>query len=316
MAWKYPVGWRVALLLWIALAVGSAQGDEQFYDWTRARELYPSIHYVRQETACPDKVPPRMMVHALRIDTEHPDLQFHTTRRREEWVEGKAETDRRTTRNFLLAARERGVPMVVAINADAFSPWPAPFDRETPTDLLGLAVSDGTLVSRGSGTPSLVRTKSGQWRIEVTHAAKDSADLELAVSGFALCLVDGQAVAGGSDLHPRTGLGLCADNRHIVAVVIDGRQPGSAGATTEELGRWLRHFGARQGINMDGGGSTTMVWWDPTAPDDDKSRLLNSPVGSGRSAALLPAAVFTPTERANGNNFGVSSAPARDPLTP
>ena len=167
--------------------------------------------------------------------------------------------------------------MVVAINADAFSPWPAPFDNEHAHRFAGLAVSDGTLVSRGSGTPSLLQTKSGDLRIARTDQNTDTADIELAVSGFGLCLIDGQPQPGGDDLHPRTGLGLSADNRVIVAVTIDGRQPASAGATTQEVGQWLKYFGAYQGINMDGGGSTTMAWWDPTASGEDKCQTAQRP---------------------------------------
>ena len=82
--------------------------------------------------------------------------------------------------------------------------------------------------------------------------------------------------------------------------------PTSLGATTQELGQWLRHFGAYRGINMDGGGSTTLAWWDPSSEDADKCKLLNRPVGNGVKAEQLPAELFAPTERANGNNLGVA----------
>jgi exopolysaccharide biosynthesis protein len=195
---------------------------------------------------------------------------------------------------------------VLAINADAFSPWPAPYDQPTPTDLAGLAVSKGTVVSNGSSSPSLVQRKTGELSIEVTSPDIDSSDITLAVSGFALCLDDGQPISSGAELHPRTGLGLSQDGRYLVAVAIDGRQPASLGATTQELGQWLKHFGAHRGINMDGGGSTTLAWWDASAADADKCKLLNRPVGNGVKAEKLPAEVFTPTERANGNNLGVA----------
>ena len=47
---------------------------------------------------------------------------------------------------------------------------------------------------------------------------------------------------------------------------------------------------------MDGGGSTTMAWWNPNAMGADKSELLNFPVGTGRNLAL---------ERTVGNSLGV-----------
>jgi hypothetical protein len=77
------------------------------------------------------------------------------------------------------------------------------------------------------------------------------------------------------------------------------------GATHGEVGVWLKHFGAFNGINMDGGGSTTLVWWDPTVSDADKSRLLNVPVGNGQNPGS--------GERCNGNNLGLYYACKRDP---
>ena len=57
---------------------------------------------------------------------------------------------------------------------------------------------------------------------------------------------------------------------------------------------------------MDGGGSTTLAWWNPEAPGDDKCELINTPVGSGAKFESEQAdAAFIPTERANGNNLGV-----------
>lgn len=295
---------RAALLVWLLLLLPAStlRGQEESYDWSRGRRLAAGIQFARVEATSPRK----MVIYGLRIDTQTEGLTFHTTGRRSEWVEGTTETDRQTSRNFLRTARTKGIPMIVAINADAFSPWPAPYDQETPTDLSGLAVSQGTVVSQGSGSPSLIRTKSGPFRIVPTDRQTDTSEIDLAVSGFALCLADGKPVPGGDDLHPRTGIGLSEDNRYVIAVAIDGRQPASVGATTKELGTWLKKFGAHRGINMDGGGSTTIAWWNPDAEGKDKCQLLNRPVGNGSKADGLAESDFKPSERANGNNLGVS----------
>jgi hypothetical protein len=59
--------------------------------------------------------------------------------------------------------------------------------------------------------------------------------------------------------HPRTALALLNDGK-ILLVTVDGRQPAlSAGMPLEMLARLLLEFGAREGLNLDGGGSTTMV---------------------------------------------------------
>lgn len=79
-------------LLVIIVAVGKGG-----YDWKTARELYPGIRYVRAELSIPRK----MVINCLQIDSYTPGLMFYTTSRRSEWVEGKAETNRQTTRNFI-----------------------------------------------------------------------------------------------------------------------------------------------------------------------------------------------------------------------
>ena len=68
--------------------------------------------------------------------------------------------------------------------------------------------------------------------------------------------------------HPRTAVGLRSDGR-ILLVTVDGRQPGiSVGMTIAELTALLAELGAAEAINMDGGGSTTMV---------ASGRVVNSP---------------------------------------
>src|SRR6185369_11504167 len=70
---------------------------------------------------------------------------------------------------------------------------------------------------------------------------------------------EGIAARFASDRHPRTAIAKLKDGRILLATV-DGRQPGvSVGMTLAELANLLLEFGAVDGINLDGGGSTTMV---------------------------------------------------------
>ena len=59
--------------------------------------------------------------------------------------------------------------------------------------------------------------------------------------------------------HPRTAIAKLKDGR-LLLVTVDGRQPGySVGMSLNELAQLLLEFGAVEAINLDGGGSTTMV---------------------------------------------------------
>ena len=58
--------------------------------------------------------------------------------------------------------------------------------------------------------------------------------------------------------YPRAALAVTFDGR-ILAVAVDGRSPQDAGLTLPELGAFLADRGASHAINLDGGGSTSLV---------------------------------------------------------
>jgi exopolysaccharide biosynthesis protein len=59
--------------------------------------------------------------------------------------------------------------------------------------------------------------------------------------------------------NPRTGLGVTATGR-ILLVVVDGRQSRwSVGATMYRFAAIMKDLGAVEAVNLDGGGSSTMV---------------------------------------------------------
>ena len=80
--------------------------------------------------------------------------------------------------------------------------------------------------------------------------------------------------------HPRCALGVGDDE--LLAVCCDGRRSGvDAGLELAELARLLISFGARDAINLDGGGSATLV---------HRGHLLNRPVLERRPAGAGVAA--------------------------
>lgn len=65
--------------------------------------------------------------------------------------------------------------------------------------------------------------------------------------------------------HPRTAVAITASNR-ILLITVDGRNENAAGMSLFELRNILRWLNARYGINLDGGGSTTL--WIFNQPED------------------------------------------------
>jgi hypothetical protein len=97
-----------------------------------------------------------------------------------------------------------------------------------------------------------------------------------AITGRYRLLEGGRVVApAGDELAPRVALGLGDDGRRLWLVVVDGRQPGFAeGVTLRELAEIVRAQGALDAVELDGGGSASMV----IAPSGAEPFVVNSPI--------------------------------------
>lgn len=73
------------------------------------------------------------------------------------------------------------------------------------------------------------------------------------------------------DKHPRTAIGYTANNE-VIILVVEGRHPGIAeGATLPQLARILSSLGCIEALNLDGGGSTSLMAGNqPTISPSDK----------------------------------------------
>ncbi len=58
--------------------------------------------------------------------------------------------------------------------------------------------------------------------------------------------------------HPRTGIGYSEDKSKVIMMVVDGRQVSSAGVRTDDLADLMIYAGVYEGMNLDGGGSSTL----------------------------------------------------------
>jgi exopolysaccharide biosynthesis protein len=86
-----------------------------------------------------------------------------------------------------------------------------------------------------------------------------------ALTGIPMALEKGEPVKSldknvWKHRHPRTALGLSKSGDTFFMAAVDGRQGGwSWGLNTYQLGQLFRQVGAYEALNLDGGGSTTMV---------------------------------------------------------
>ena len=285
----------VAAVSLVLTQTGFAQTGS--YDWNTAAALgsYPGIKRALVTTSSPRT----LRMHCLKIDTTTPGLRFYASPQ-----SGALETTTQTTRQFITQSHTDGMQLVAAINANTWSTFQSgDWNTSKAAEVTGLAISEGSLVSPGHGTPAFLVGKTGAaWIAPNSFAGgEDPDDLQSAVEGawHLYVLQAGNTVAGDTGQQPRTGIGVSQDGRYVYFLAVDGRQLASGGVTTQELGSFLKWFGAWDGINMDGGGSTTMAWWNPGT---SASELLNNPRGSGSISS-------SNSERYVAVNLGVYYAP-------
>jgi uncharacterized protein YigE (DUF2233 family) len=87
------------------------------------------------------------------------------------------------------------------------------------------------------------------------------------------------------DRNPRTGVGMGADGR-LLLVTVDGRREAySVGMTPVQFAKLFKYLGATRALNLDGGGSTTMVV---------KGNIVNRPSDAGGERAVSSAVLILP----------------------
>ena len=132
------------------------------------------------------------------------------------------------------------------------------------------------LIGRGAGARALSTLKVGQkahvrWRVQGSP--------RVAITGNRFLLLDGLIqVVDDREMHPRTAIGVDRDSKTLLFLVVDGRQKISRGYTMVELANKMIELGADEALNLDGGGSSTMMARTPSG----KLRTINSPSDGGQ----------------------------------
>ena len=255
--------WLLFFAAAVILALHAEWWDGQF-NWSGAQSVAPGIVYAQWKVSSPRLI----RIHALRIDTHTPGLKFHVTGRDKDYGKPMPDapdfvirTKRQTTKSFTENLIKQRIPVAVAFKSAPWSPWRAPFTHKY-ADRMGMLISDGDVILPPDGRqPSFIVTKKGKLDMVLLPANAKVSHIRHAVSGFSFVLIGGMVQpVDHKSLAPRTGFGLSKDKRYLYVFVADGRQKNfSMGLTHREVGMVLRFLGADCGLNMDGGGSTTMI---------------------------------------------------------
>ena len=247
----------------------------RYFDWDSAKEVARGIRVTERVYDWPRQ----MAAYLMRIDLRTPGLRFTGTERAANWGEPMPDvtnrvilidTKRETVPNFMKRRRAKGENMVAAFNTAPWGPWETPFNHkyghfDTPQ------ISDGVNVAHPAkgGWPHLVILKDNTVYFTNQVDEAQCANMVVAHAGFGMVLCNGTFPAAPVQkpaLAPRTAYGVSRDGRYLYVLAVDGRQKGySLGADMFDLANILSAAGAIDGINVDGGGSTTLAYWDEAA---------------------------------------------------
>jgi exopolysaccharide biosynthesis protein len=243
-------------------------------------QLRADIGYRQITTPAPN---PRV-TQVIELDLSRGDLALRLTRGD---TSGGKEFRSQTTSTY---TRQSGA--LIGVNAGFFGPV---VDSEgVAMDAAGFVVADGVIAS----PPLVPEGDSGVVRAVVCFEIRTvfiddvqscPAQFKEGLAAGPRLLRAGEIAASPSNFtrHPRTALGVSRSGNKVWIVVTDGRQAGySEGATLTEMAQLLLDLGAYNAINLDGGGSSALVYADPTTGQ----RVLNRPIQSGTPGKERPVA--------------------------
>ena len=227
--------------------------DEWVLKSTSEKTVAEGVKYVYY--AYEDQAGKPYKVYVMEVDPKYADLYMGTGNDGYEF----APTVKQTVKGHIESAVKGGKVVYGGINGDFFRIS----DDYSP---VGLAIKEGQVISDAtSNRPYVVFTKDGKCVIDTAEYADSEYEIRTAVGGSHLLLKDGMPgnVMGDDEFsvtpHPRTMLGIKKDGK-ILLVVVDGRQSKlSNGAPMRRCAKIMNDLGAYDAINLDGGGSSTML---------------------------------------------------------
>jgi exopolysaccharide biosynthesis protein len=264
------------VLLW-SLSIGLlGSGDAAAQELgATASEPISYQHIVRRD--------PNYSIHVMRIDLKDPRVSVHVSRGGPDpdgdgpWLTTLMPTSE-------IAEREK---YDVAINGDFFEAEATKdiegrntgYVRGKAAAPVGTAMTGGVLWHQAAhARPYLEITESKEAKLLEGQPPVEASAREI-ISGSQIIVRDGYAVpftgAFATNRHPRTVVGIDSSGTQLTLLVVDGRQPQlSIGMTLAELSDEMIRLKCSTAINLDGGGSTTLVC---RSPETKKLKVINSP---------------------------------------
>lgn len=257
------------------------------------QQLFQGISYQRQVRSQPRP----LILHIVTIDLTAPGLRFLVTPGTPA-IDGM-EIKAQTTPAFLA---KYGVQL--AINGSFFlpfyehSPWDYTPHSGDRVNILGQAISEGNIYSPAEKIWPVLCIAADR-RVEIRHEICAEGTIQ-ALAGNRFLIERGDRIppdpaATHAKLMPTTSVATNREGNKLWILIIDGRQPFySEGVYIPELTEIFQELGVYTALNLDGGGSSTLV-----ISQAGKPTLLNSPIHTRIPLRLRPV----------GNHLGIYAEP-------
>jgi hypothetical protein len=263
LRWRVRAWLRIAggLALVLPGLAGGTVGGYWFWFTHRSQpepvreQWFAGVRYERLVLQQPRPV----VAHVVRIDLLEPGIGFVVTAPQ---PSASGDVFAEKTRGF---AARHGVQL--AINANYFYPFynNHPLDYVPhvgdPVRVVGVAASEGrTYGNPSEGTVTLYLSRDRRVTFE-----RPAGEVWHAISGLGYVLREGAPVAFREDgfsqvPYARMLAAVDAAGHELLLLIVDGKQPAySEGLTLAEAAELLLKQGAHTGIQLDGGGSATLV---------------------------------------------------------
>ncbi|KUO53134.1 MAG: hypothetical protein APF76_03585 [Desulfitibacter sp. BRH_c19] len=157
------------------------------------------------------------------------------------------------------------------------------------------AVPEGMYILRGHGDAAnfMVENFQSGDMIDIQYSIEPNRDWSMIVGGHSLLVNEGKAIpysrntSGLSGVRARTAAGISKDGQTLYFVGVERNTPISVGLSLTNLSKFFEEIGAWKALNLDGGGSTTMVSrplgeWETKRvfePEQPQERLVVNAIG-------------------------------------
>ena len=245
-------------------------------EWTLTKEtktvVREGVTYIEQTYKDENNKPYRAYI--LKVDPSKASLYMGST---DDGYE-LAPEGRQTVAGHMKSAVANGLDVIAGTNGGFFH-------ISSDYSPIGLTIKEGEVISNSEGDRAYVGfTKDGRMVIGASSIGVDTSELQTAIGGRNMIVHNSLPYElekndeFGTTSHPRTLAGVMADGTMVLAV-IDGRQSNySNGAPLAAAARFMISLGCVDAVNLDGGGSSTMVIRDgnsynvKNSPSDGASR--------------------------------------------